>query len=70
MAQQRQQAQIGRAAKDQLRGELTDALVRSVHGVWFGELMYAISGVDVDAIDAQWAPEATRGRAGSTADGR
>lgn len=60
--QERRQSQIERKAKDQLRRELTDALVTSVHEVWFQELKYAISDADVDAIDARWAPEAGRAK--------
>jgi hypothetical protein len=60
--QERRQAQIERKAKDQLHRELTDALVTSVHEVWFQELKYAISDADVDAIDARWAPEVERAK--------
>jgi hypothetical protein len=60
--QERRQSQIERKVKDQLRRELTDALVTSVHEVWFQELKYAISDADVDAIDARWAPEAGRAK--------
>lgn len=59
---ERRQSQIERKAKDQLRRELTDALVTSVHEVWFQELKYAISNADVEAIDARWAPEAERAK--------
>ena len=59
---ERRRAQIEREAKDRLRRELTDALVTSVHEVWFQELKYAISDADVDDIDARWAPEAGRAK--------
>ena len=36
--QGRRQAQIAREAEDRLRRELADALVASVHEVWFQEL--------------------------------
>jgi hypothetical protein len=60
--QERRQSQTERKAEDQLCRELTDALVTSVHEVWFQELKYAISDADVDAIDARWAPEVERTR--------
>jgi hypothetical protein len=60
--QERRQSQIEREAKDRLRRELADALVASVHEVWFQELKYAISDADVDAIDARWAPEVERAK--------
>lgn len=60
--QERRQAQIEREAKNQLRRELADALVTSVHEVWFQELKYAASDADADAIDARWALEAGRAR--------
>jgi hypothetical protein len=60
--QERRQAQIGRKANDQLRRDLTDALVTSVHEVWWQELKCAISDADVDAIEARWAPEVERAK--------
>jgi hypothetical protein len=60
--QEQRQSQARRKAKDQLRGELTDALVTSVHEAWLQELKYAVSDADVDAIDARWAPEVERAR--------
>jgi hypothetical protein len=60
--QERRQSQIGRKAEGQLCRELTDALVTSVHEVWFQELKYAISDADAGAIDARWAPEAGRAK--------
>jgi hypothetical protein len=55
--QERRQAQIRREADDRLRRELADALVTSVHEVWFQELKTAVTGADAAAIDARWAPE-------------
>ena len=60
--QERRQAQIEREAEDKLRRELTDALVTSVHEVWFQELKTAASDADADAIDARWAPEVGRAK--------
>jgi hypothetical protein len=60
--QERQQAQIAREAEDKLRRELADALVTSVHEVWFQELKHAVSDADADAIDARWAPEVRRAK--------
>jgi hypothetical protein len=60
--QERRQSQIEREAKDRLPRELADALVASVHEVWFQKLKYAISDADVDAIDARWAPEVERAK--------
>jgi hypothetical protein len=51
--QEHRQAQTEREAEDKLRRELADALVASVHEVWFQEPKHAVS----DAIDARWAPE-------------
>jgi hypothetical protein len=58
--QERRQAQIRREAEDKLRRELADALVASVHEVWFQELKHAVSDADADAVDARWAPEVRR----------
>jgi hypothetical protein len=58
--QERRQAQITWEAEDKLRRELADALVTSVHEVWFQELKTAVSDADADAIDARWAPEVRR----------
>jgi hypothetical protein len=55
--QQRQQAQIERHAKDELRRDLTDTLITSVHEAWFQELKHATTDAEVDAIDARWTPE-------------
>jgi len=55
--QQRRQAQIEREAKERLRVDLSEALVDSVHDVWFQELKYATTDEEVGAIDARWAPE-------------
>jgi len=60
--QGRQKAQTEREAKDRLRRELTDVLVMSVHDAWFQQLKGATSDAEVDAIDAQWAPEVDRAR--------
>jgi len=60
--QARQKAQTEREAKDRLRRELTDVLVMSVHDAWFQQLKRATSDAEVDAIDAQWAPEVDRVR--------
>jgi hypothetical protein len=62
--QERRQAQIAREAEDQLRRELADALVTSVHEVWFQELKRAVTDADADAdaIDARWAPEVRRAK--------
>lgn len=60
--QERRQAQIAREADDKLRRELADALVTSVHEVWFQELKHAATGADADAVDARWAPEVRRVR--------
>lgn len=57
-AQQRQRAHIEREAKDELCRELTDALITSVHEVWFQELKRATTDNEVEAIDARWAAEA------------
>jgi hypothetical protein len=59
---ERRQSQIEREAEDQLRRELTDALVTSVHEVWFQELKHAVSDAEVAAIDARWAPEVRRAK--------
>jgi hypothetical protein len=61
-AEERRQAQIAREAEDRLRRELADALVTSVHEVWFQELKHAVSDADADAIDARWAPEVRRAK--------
>jgi hypothetical protein len=58
--QLRRHAQVEREAKGRLRRELTDALVLSVHDAWFQQLKRATSDAEVDAIDAQRAPEAQR----------
>src|SRR5450432_1842264 len=58
--QERRQAQIEREAEDKLRRELTDALVTSVHEVWFQELKTAVAAEDADAGDARWVPEVRR----------
>lgn len=55
--QERRQAQIEREAKDRLRRDIADALVGSVHEVWFQELKYATSGAEAAAIDPRWARE-------------
>jgi hypothetical protein len=60
--QERRQAQIRREAEDKLRRELADALVASVHEVWFQELKHAVSAADAGAVDARWAPEVGRAR--------
>jgi hypothetical protein len=60
--QERRQAQIAREADDKLRRELADALVASVHEVWFQELKHAVSDADIDAVDARWAPEVRRAK--------
>jgi hypothetical protein len=60
--QERRQAQLVREAEDKLRRELADALVTSVHEVWFQELKHAVTGADVDAVDARWAPEVSRAK--------
>lgn len=60
--QERRQSQIEREAEGQLRRELTDALVTSVHEVWFQELKTAVSDADADAIDARWALEVERAK--------
>jgi hypothetical protein len=36
--------------------------VDSVHEVWFQELKYAGTDAEVDAIDAQWAPEVAKAK--------
>jgi hypothetical protein len=59
--QDRRQAQIAREADDKLRRELADALVTSVHEVWFQELKHAVTDADINAIDARRAPEIRRG---------
>lgn len=59
---ERRQSQTGRNAEDQLRRELTDALVASVHEVWFQELKYAISDADAGALGARWATGAGRAK--------
>jgi hypothetical protein len=56
--QERRPAQTERETEDKLRRELADALVASVHEVWFQELKRA----DADAIDARWAPEVGRAK--------
>ena len=61
--QLRRHAQVEREAKDRLGRELTDALVLSVHDAWFQQLKRATSHAEVDAIDAQWAPEVQRVKA-------
>ena len=61
--QLRRHAQVEREAKDRLGRELTDALVLSVHDAWFQQLIRATSDAEVDAIDAQWAPEVQRVKA-------
>jgi hypothetical protein len=58
--QERRQAQIARDAEDRLRRELADALVTSVHEVWFQELKHAVIDADADAIDDRWGPEIRR----------
>jgi Family of unknown function (DUF5997) len=60
--QQRRQAQLAREADGKLRRELADALVTSVHEVWFQELKTAVTDADIDAIDARWAPQVRRAR--------
>lgn len=60
--QKRRRAQIEREAKDRLRRELVDALVGSVHEVWFQELKYATSDAEMDTIDARWTPEVDRAK--------
>ncbi|MQA60921.1 MAG: hypothetical protein GEU86_05390 [Actinophytocola sp.] len=60
MEQERRRTQIEREVKDQLRSDLTDALVTSVHEVWLQELKYAAGDAEVGAIDARWAPEVDR----------
>jgi hypothetical protein len=60
--QEQRQAQIEREAKDRLRRELADALVGSVHEVWFQELKYAASDPESVAIDARWAPEVAQAK--------
>jgi hypothetical protein len=70
------QVQTARAAEDKLRRELADALVASAHEVWFQELKHAVTGADIDAVDAWWALEVSRARqearrlAGELAPGR
>jgi hypothetical protein len=54
--------QTAREAEDRLRRELADALVASVHEVRFQELKHAVTGADIDAIDARWAPEVRRAK--------
>jgi hypothetical protein len=58
----RQQDHIQREAKAELRRKLTDALVTSVHEVWFQELKRATTDDEVEAIDARWAPEVSRAK--------
>jgi hypothetical protein len=60
--QERRQAQLAREAEDKLRRELADALVTSVHEVWFQELKTAVTDAEVAAIDARWAPEVRRAK--------
>jgi hypothetical protein len=62
--QERRPAQTERETEDKLRRELADALVASVHEVWFQELKRAVSDADADAdaIDARWAPEVGRAK--------
>jgi hypothetical protein len=60
--QERRQAQIAREADDRLRYELADALVTSVHEVWFQELKHAVTGADAAAVDARWAPQVRRAK--------
>jgi hypothetical protein len=59
---ERRQAQITREAENRLRRELADALVTSVHEVWFQELKHAVTDADIDAIDARWAQEVSRAK--------
>jgi hypothetical protein len=73
---ERRQAQIKWEADDKLCRELADALVTSVHEVWFQELKHAVSDADADAVDVRWAPEVRRAKqearrlAGELAPGR
>jgi hypothetical protein len=60
--QERRQSQTAREADDKLRRELADAMVTSVHEVWFQELKHAVTDADADAIDARWAPEVRRAK--------
>jgi hypothetical protein len=39
-----------------------EALVTSVHEVWFQDLKHAVTGADAGAVDARWAPEAQRAK--------
>jgi hypothetical protein len=52
--QERRQAQTVREADGKLRRELADALVTSVHEVWFQKLKHTVTGADADAVDARW----------------
>ena len=58
--QKRRRVQVEREAKDRLRRELVEALVGSVHEVWFQELKYATGDAEMVAIDARWRPEIDR----------
>jgi hypothetical protein len=60
--QQRQRTHIEREATNGLRRELTDALIASVHEVWFQELKRATTDGEVEAINARWAPEVGRAK--------
>jgi hypothetical protein len=59
---QRRQAHIEQQSKDRLRADLSEALVDSVHEVWFQELKYAATAEQVAAIDARWAPEVDKAK--------
>jgi hypothetical protein len=60
--QERRQAQAEREAQDQLRRDLTGALVTSVHEAWLQELKHAVSDADIDAVNARWAAEIRRAK--------
>jgi predicted ArsR family transcriptional regulator len=60
--QKRCQAQAEREAKVRLSTDLTEALVDSVHEVWFQDLKSAATAEQVAAIDARWAPEADKAK--------
>jgi hypothetical protein len=60
--QARRQAQIDREAKDRLCHDLSEALVTSVHEVWFRELKRAATDTEVVEIDKRWAPEVGRAK--------
>ncbi|HEV7804881.1 MAG TPA: hypothetical protein VGO80_03625 [Solirubrobacteraceae bacterium] len=60
--QARREALARREAKYRLRGELADALVRSVQEAWFQEPKRAASDAEAAAIDARWAPEIRRAK--------